>query len=687
MSNTHFMETHVPFNQLTRSPKNVRRTGRDTPEYKAGIEALAASILTQGLLQNLIVHPVADGAFGVAAGGRRYDAIHVLVTTGKLNPDWPVRVIVVDENDTTAASLTENFARVAMSPADEYDAFAGLTGEGWSIDRIADAFGVTPLVVERRLKLAAAAPELIEQFRQGLLTTEQMIALCATDDHALQLSVWERLGSAWNNSPAALRSAVLAQEVDASADNRVAFIGGVSAFEAAGGVVRRDLFTDDENGGFITDVALLEKLVADKLEAEAETLRAEGWGWVEVWPSFDYTNFQRLGQAPEVLGEVSAEDRAKLDELRVELAKVNAEVEALENSDENNDEENERLGQLYDLQDEIPDQISEIEAKHMVVPDVVRHLSGALVIRDAGRLRIERGMVKTADRKAIAAAMGEGSAVQGGRESEPAGRKSDAVSDALRRSLLGHRNLAVQMVVSQRPDAAKLLLACWVVKEIRRQDSHGYTPRTVPTDLAISSGYGTRTHHPIADEAGKAKAGAFAAACKEAIKGLPTTDGKLWDALAAMEPAQLDGLIAYGVALSVSVDSNHTTLTAKLLETLQFDMADHFEATADNYLGKVSKGLIVAALDEAKQVKGYTDRAALLAQKKGKLAAEAETRLAGSGWVPKGIRTPKPKAAPAPKKSAASKTAAPKAKAKATKTVAKPKSRKAKAESAAGLAA
>lgn len=29
------------------------------------------------------------------------------------------------------------------------------------IDRIADAFGVTPLVVERRLKLAKAAPELI----------------------------------------------------------------------------------------------------------------------------------------------------------------------------------------------------------------------------------------------------------------------------------------------------------------------------------------------------------------------------------------------------------------------------------------------------------------------------------------------------------------------------------------------
>ncbi|ASW48737.1 MULTISPECIES: ParB/RepB/Spo0J family partition protein [Xanthomonas] len=682
MSTIDFMETHVPFNRLTQSLKNVRRTGRDTPEYKAGIEALAASILTQGLLQNLIVHPVAEGVFGVAAGQRRHDAIHLLVKTGKIDPDWAVRVTVVDEDNATAISLAENIQRENMLPADEFDAFQLLTVEGWSIDRIADAFGVTPLVVERRLKLAAAAPELIEKFRAGVLSTDQMIALCATDDHALQLAVWDRLGgSTWNSSPAELRRAVLAQEVDASTDKRVAFIGGVTAFEAAGGVVRRDLFTDDDNGGFITDVALLEKLVADKLEAEAETVRAEGWGWVEVWPTFDYTDFQRLGRAPEVVGEVPAEDRAQLDELQAEIDKVNAEVEALEaGTDEYTDEENERLGALYDLQQEIPDQIEEIAAKHMVIPDDVRAHAGALVIRDAGRLRIERGMVKAADRKAIAAAMGEGSSIQGGRESEPAGRKSDAVSDALRRSLLGHRNVAVQMVVAQRPDAAKLLLACWAVKQIRRQDSHGYTPHTVPSDLAISGGYGTRTHHPIADEAGKAKTAAFAAACKEAIKGLPSTDGKLWDALAVMEPAQLDGLIAYGVAMSVSVDSNHAGLTGKLLETLQFDMAEHFEPTADNYLGKVSKGLMVEALAEAKQIKNDADRAALLAQKKGQLAAEAETRLAGSGWVPKGIRTPKPKAAPVAKKQAKPKASAPKA-------APKSRSRKAKAESAAALAA
>ncbi|MBD4165478.1 chromosome partitioning protein ParB, partial [Xanthomonas citri pv. citri] len=75
-----------------------------------------------------------------------------------------------------------------------FDAFSALVDENWTIDRIADAFGVTPLVVERRLKLAKAAPELIERFRAGELSTDQMIALCATDDHAVQVEVWNGMG-------------------------------------------------------------------------------------------------------------------------------------------------------------------------------------------------------------------------------------------------------------------------------------------------------------------------------------------------------------------------------------------------------------------------------------------------------------------------------------------------------------
>ncbi len=63
-------------------------------------------------------------------------------------------------------------------------------------------------------------------------------------------------------------------------DKRVQFIGGLAAYEEAGGLVKRDLF-DDRNAGYAMDAALVEMLVAEKLETTAATVCAEGWKWVE----------------------------------------------------------------------------------------------------------------------------------------------------------------------------------------------------------------------------------------------------------------------------------------------------------------------------------------------------------------------------------------------------------------------
>ena len=56
---------------------------------------------------------------------------------------------------------------------------------------------------------------------------------------------------------------------------------GLTAYEAAGGIVMRDLFEQD-NGGWLQDSALLDRLAVARLTSEAETLRAEGWKWIEV---------------------------------------------------------------------------------------------------------------------------------------------------------------------------------------------------------------------------------------------------------------------------------------------------------------------------------------------------------------------------------------------------------------------
>jgi ParB family transcriptional regulator, chromosome partitioning protein len=87
-----------------------------------------------------------------------------------------------------------------------------------------------------------------------------------------------------------------------ASDKRARFVG-LAAYEAAGGNILRDLFEED-GGGWLEDVALLERLVAERLRTEAETIAAEGWKWIEVAASFHYGHdhgLRRLEGAPAAL--------------------------------------------------------------------------------------------------------------------------------------------------------------------------------------------------------------------------------------------------------------------------------------------------------------------------------------------------------------------------------------------------
>lgn len=652
--------TTLPLSSLHLSAKNVRQNAGD-------VSALAASIAAQGLLQNLIVSDNGDGSYGVDGGGRRLAALQLLAAQGGIAADFPVPVRIIAESERTAASLTENVQREAMHPADEFDAFKKLADEGMSTDRIADAFGVTPLVVERRLKMAAAAPSILAAFRKDEISTDQVIALCSTDVHELQEMVWERFGgSSWNNNPANLRRAVLSAEVTAN-DDRVTFIGGVDTYVAAGGEVRRDLFGGDGAGVVLVDVGLVGKLVAEKLEAAAVAVRAEGWGWVEIAESWDYSEDSKLGRLPRAeVGELPqdiAAQRQELVDARACAEKQADDLDRLTDEEDRNytDEERRQIERWEKEQEQATAQIEAIDEAHRAYTPEVMALAGAVVSRNGYHLRIERARVKAADRKALAA-LQTGQAVIGGRETESAGRKSgDVVSDALRRSLLGHRNVAAQSVLASKPAVAKILQAVWAVHEIRGAEAHYSNGSDAPIDWCITDRTaGTRVNHPLTDEAGRAGCAAFSEMCAQAVAGLPVDDAALWDCLASKSSAELDALITYSVAKALSLSKNHDGLTAKVLDAIGFSMAEHFQPTAENYTGRVSKQLNIAALDEAGRIESPEDRAALEAMKKGELADVAAERLNGTGWVPSEIRTPapaQPKAKPkAAKKAAAKKT-------------------------------
>ncbi len=104
----------------------------------------------------------------------------------------------------------------------------------------------------------------------------------------------------------------------------------------------RDLFQQDD-GGWLESVALLDRLVAEKLKAEAEKIAAEGWKWIEVATEFPYGHAHGLRKLAGAAAELTAEEQAAIDALNAEHAKLEADYDG---ADELPDEVDARLGEI-----------------------------------------------------------------------------------------------------------------------------------------------------------------------------------------------------------------------------------------------------------------------------------------------------------------------------------------------------
>jgi ParB family chromosome partitioning protein len=119
-----------------------------------------------------------------------------------------------------------------MHPADQFIAFHDLVVNGLGVYDVAARFGVSPLFVRQRLKLANVAPRFIKAYHAGDMQLEQLEALAITDYQQAQEQAWERARHDWERSAHNLRSLLTEKHVSAS-DRRARFVG-VEAYVAAG---------------------------------------------------------------------------------------------------------------------------------------------------------------------------------------------------------------------------------------------------------------------------------------------------------------------------------------------------------------------------------------------------------------------------------------------------------------------
>jgi len=264
----------LSIDQLRLSPLNVRTNESDA----SATTALEASILAEGVLQSLSVHPMRGSVklYGVFAGGRRYRSIRRLVDRGDLPRDFPVPVIVNEAADVeiVARSLSENMLRRNLR---SYETCAAIVRErnlGHTPEQIAARHGQELTWVNRALRLGDLAKPVFEAFAAGRLSDEQVRAFGATGDHERQLAAFEALsaGPEHARTPAAIRAWL---RVDDREAGRLLRFVGRDAYLAAGGSIERDLFAEGEDeSGIVTNDKLLRQLADEKVANLREDTRA-----------------------------------------------------------------------------------------------------------------------------------------------------------------------------------------------------------------------------------------------------------------------------------------------------------------------------------------------------------------------------------------------------------------------------
>ncbi|AZO71376.1 MULTISPECIES: ParB/RepB/Spo0J family partition protein [unclassified Mesorhizobium] len=634
----------IPFNKLVLSQSNVRR-------IKAGvsIEELAEDIVRRGLLQGLSVRPVVTetgvetGMFEIPAGGRRYRALELLVKQKRLAKTAPVPCIVREEGIAEEDSLAENVQRAPLHPLDQFRAFLALREKGQSEEEIAATFFVSVNVVKQRLKLASVSPTLLDIYAEDGLTLDQLMAFTVSGDHERQEQVFECLKTSYEKQPYAIRRMLTEGAVRAS-DKRAQFIG-LDAYIEAGGTIMRDLFQGDD-GGWLQDVALVDRLVAEKLEREAETICAEGWKWIEVAPDFAYGHTFGLRQLRGEPVPLTAEEETTREVMRAEYTRLSEEHDSVEDLPEVIDS---RLAELEAALESFDDRPLAFE------PAEVARAGAFVSITPDGSVRIERGLVRPEDELPVEPDAGsaeeedEGGAAaancDGGSDTADDKSLSDPeedeglspISDRLMTELTAHRTLGLRQALGERPQVAFLAaLQALALKAFYQYASDS----CLELEMKCVS-FGAQA--PGLNDSTCVQA--IRARHEDWAKALPKESADLWGVLQEWDGDRQAALFAHVVSLSVNAvheawnrRPRALAHADRLARAVDLDMTvAGWRPTVDNFLGRVTKARILQAVTEAKG-QPAADRIAHL--KKGDMASEAEMLIADSGWLPEPLRTP-----------------------------------------------
>lgn len=163
----------LPIDLVQRNPQQPRKHFDE-----ADLTELAGSIKTHGVLQPILVRPIADGRYEIVAGERRWRAaqragLHSI----------PAVIRELNEVEVLEIAIVENVQRTDLNPLEEAQGFQALIDRfGRTQQEIADAVGKSRPHIANMLRLLALPEDLQEMVRDGRLSSGHARALLTAPD-------------------------------------------------------------------------------------------------------------------------------------------------------------------------------------------------------------------------------------------------------------------------------------------------------------------------------------------------------------------------------------------------------------------------------------------------------------------------------------------------------------------------
>ncbi len=166
---------NVPVELIVPSPRQPRRSFDED-----ALLALSGSLRERGVLQPVLIRPVAGGTYELVAGERRWRAAQLagLETI-------PALVRARNDAESLEAALIENMARADLNPVEEARACAALVEElGLTRESVGLRVGRSRVAVTNLMRLLDLPDEVLELLERGDLSSGHGRALLLAGDHA-----------------------------------------------------------------------------------------------------------------------------------------------------------------------------------------------------------------------------------------------------------------------------------------------------------------------------------------------------------------------------------------------------------------------------------------------------------------------------------------------------------------------